>query len=356
MSRRTIQLALAFGISAAAVTWFAWGVDWGELGQTLAAVHVGWVAAAAGILVGEFVLRALRWKVLLRPLGTAARIRDLFAATVIGAAVNTLLPLRMGEVAKPVVATRRTGYPLAAVVATAVMERVYDLFGMVSVLVVMVLVLPASAEAEGELVSNLKLYGGVFGFFALSCMAIFFTLATRREVARSAFARIVSIAPKPVAMRFLFLFDGFVSGLGNTRDRLGLLQAGALSIWMWMDGALAIWCLFQAFDMALPFGAACFTAVAIALTVALPQAPGFLGVFHVAMEKTMLLWGQPVAAAKGFAIVFWSVSFLPITAIGLVALWREGMGLTSFRLSGGDAQTVEQDTAALEAAARTERT
>ena len=127
------------------------------------------------------------------------------------------------------------------------------------------------------------------------------------------------------------LFDGFVAGLGNARDRKGLVQAGMLSVWMWMNGALAIYCLFQAFGMSLPFGAACFVAVAIALTVALPQAPGFIGVFHIAIEKTMVLWGQPVTSSKGFAIIFWAVSFLPVALVGLLALWQEGMSLTSFR-------------------------
>ena len=67
--------------------------------------------------------------------------------------------------------------------------------------------------------------------------------------------------------------------------------------------------------------------MAIALTVALPQAPGFMGVFHVAMEKTMLLWGETSAEAQGFAIVFWAVSFLPVTCVGIIALWNEGLAL-----------------------------
>lgn len=330
------QAAIAILISATAAVWFAWGVEWDELGVVLANVRLPWVALAATILLGEFAIRAVRWKVLLRPLGTATKVRDLFAAQVIGAAVNIFLPLRAGEVAKPVVASRRTGHSLAAVVATAVMERVYDLLGMVSVLVLMAVVLAPDAgvgasEENRALVNNLKLYGGLFGLLAMSCMVVFFTLATRETAARSIFAVIVSIAPKPVQLRFLELFDGFVTGLGNARDRKGLMQAGLLSVWMWMNGALAIWCLFQAFDMPLPFGAACFVAVAIALTVALPQAPGFIGVFHIAIEKTMVLWGQPVTSSKGYAIVFWAVSFLPVAVVGLLALWQEGMSLTSFR-------------------------
>ncbi len=339
MRQAKLQGALAIALSAAAAAWFVQGVEWGALGEILEQIKLPWVLAAAVILLGEFVIRAMRWKVLLRPLGTAVRLSDLFAAQVIGAAVNIFLPLRAGEIAKPVVATRRTGHPLAAVVATAVMERVYDLFGMLTVLVLMAAVLApdagSGASAENrELVHNLKLYGGLFGLLAMSCMGIFFALATRERAARSVFAVIVSVAPPPIRDRFLELFDGFVAGLGNTRDRKGLLQAGLLSVWMWLDGALAIWCLFRAFEMALPFGAACFVAVAIALTVALPQAPGFIGVFHIAIEKTMILWGQPLLHAKGFAIIFWAVSFLPVAVVGLIALWQEGLSLSSFRRTG----------------------
>ncbi len=337
VDRRHVGAALGFLVSGVALALFARGVAWGELAGTLAGVDLRWVAAAATVLLLEFVLRAVRWKVLLRPLGASARARDLWAAQVIGAAANTLFPLRAGEIAKPLVATRRTGHPLAAVVATAVMERVYDLFGLVTVLVVMVLVLPEEPETSTDLVRNLKLYGGLFGLSALLAMGVFFALATRESAARGVFAKIVAVAPGPVRDRFLGLFDGFVAGLGNTRDVRGLLQAGLLSVWMWLDGALAIWCLFEAFGMTLPFGAACFTAVAIALTVALPQAPGFLGVFHVAMQQTMLLWGQEQAQADGFAIVFWAVSFVPVTLVGVIAMWREGLDWSTLRAGAAEA-------------------
>ncbi len=337
MDRRRRITLIAWLVTLAALGWFLYDLrgEWRGVGQALSEVHLGWVALASAILLGEFFLRALRWKVLLRPLGTHARVRDMFDAQVIGAAVNTLLPLRAGELAKTLVASRRTGEPLVAVVATAVMERVYDLFGLICVLLLMVITLPNMAASENELVHNLKLYGGLFRTFALCCMVTFFLLATRREAARRTFERILSLAPGPARRPFLGLFDGFVSGLGNARDFKGLGQAAILSVLMWVNGALAIWCLFEAFGMEIahPFGAACFTGVAIALTVALPQAPGFVGVFHVAMQKTMVLWGQEDADAFGFAVVFWAVSFLPVTAVGLARLYGEGLQLRQIRRS-----------------------
>lgn len=336
MQRKHLNVLLTLAISGGAVFWFVSEIDWDRLAAVLQAVDVKWVIAAAVILLGEFAIRALRWQILLRPLGAQAKVSDLFAAQVIGAAVNIFIPFRAGEIAKPLVAARRTGHGIAPVVATAVMERVYDLFGMVSVLLLMALVLAPDAgagadEANQALVVNLKRYGGLFGLAAMICMGIFFALAVRKDTARHIFARIVSISPPPVQRQFLNLFDGFVSGLGNTRDLRGLVQAGLLSVWMWLDGALAVWCLFQAFDMALPFGAACFVVVAIALTVALPQAPGFVGVFHVAIEKTLVLWGQDLAPAQGYAIIFWAVSFLPVAIVGLVALWQEGLSFRAIR-------------------------
>jgi len=325
--RRGLRFGVALVVSVAALTWFVSGVDWEPLVDTLRQVKIGWVVAASAVLVFEFVLRSLRWQVLLRPLGVRAAIKDLFAAQVVGAAANTLFPLRAGELAKPLVAAERTGRSFVEIVATTVMERVFDLFGMVSVLVAMVLVLPSIADGPegGELVANLKRYGGAFGAFALACLVIFFMLASGEARARRTFSAILKLGPPPIRPMFMGLFDGFVSGLGSARDIGALTRAGVLSVWMWFNGALAIWFLFQAFSMDLPFGAACFTAVAIALTVAIPQAPGFLGVFHKAMEMTMLLWGQSDAKAQGFAIVFWAVSFAPVTLIGVVAMWREGL-------------------------------
>ena len=324
MKGSQIQLAAALFMSTIGVWWFAHDVMWSEIWVISRGARIEWVLLASFALLAEFLLRAYRWRVLLRPLGHDVRLIDLWSATVIGAAVNTLIPLRAGEIAKPMVAARRTGHRISTLFATNVMERVFDLLGMVSVLLIMVMVLPGE-PSDDELVSNLKFYGGVIGCIALLCMATFFILATRERAARHIFQRILSVAPEPLQRPFMDLFDGFVAGLGSTQDSRALLSAGLLSVMMWLNGALAIWMLFQAFSFSLPFAAACFTGVAIALTVALPQAPGFIGVFHVAIEKTMVLWGVPGNESKSFALMFWVVSFVPVTVVGMIAMWREGL-------------------------------
>lgn len=326
MTAQQIRMTAAAFLSAIGVWWFVHDVAWQDVLSVLKTIRVQWVLLAAVSLVSEFFIRALRWSIVLKPLGVRANLSDLWSATVIGAAVNTLIPLRAGEIAKPMVAARRTGLRLSTLIATNVMERVFDLLGLISVLVVMILLLPGTG-GDDLFVANLYWYGCWIGFGALLAMAVFFLLATRGEKARNAFERILSLAPSPLRPPFLNLFDGFVTGLGSTRDHKSILWAAALSVLMWINGAGAIWFLFQAFRVDLPFAAACFTGVAIALTVALPQAPGFIGVFHIAIEKAMLLWGLAPQESKGFAIVFWAVSFVPVTVVGLLAMWREGLSV-----------------------------
>ena len=74
-----------------------------------------------------------------------------------------------------------------------------------------------------------------------------------------------------------------------------------------------------------------FTTVAIALAAALPQAPGFFGVFHQATQTTLELWGQPSDPSKAYAILFWAVSFVPIATTGALLFWRAGLRLSELQ-------------------------
>jgi uncharacterized protein (TIRG00374 family) len=331
MPARFRRLLPGLAVSLAFTAWFVTGAEWAAVIDALGEVRPGWVVLSAAVLYTEFLIRTARWGLLLRGLAPGARFGRLFVATALGMGLNVVLPFRAGDLARPWLGSRETGLGVAPLVTIAVMERVFDILGLVSVLLLMLVLLPAQPTAQGELVANLKLYGGIVGAIGALGLTTFFVLAAREATARALFTRLATLAPPPVRDRALALFDGFAQGLACVRDTRAVLGAAALSFLHWFNGSLSIYVLYQAFGIALPFSAACFTTVAIALTVALPQAPGFFGVFHVAIEKTLVLWGQPEAPAEAFAIVFWAVSFVPITLSALLLAWREGFRVETAR-------------------------
>lgn len=309
--------------------WFLYTTEWPAFLEALSQVRLGWVVLSALILMGEFALRAVRWRILLRPLAPKVTFGTLFSATLIGGAVNTLLPARAGDLARPLVAHRRTGVPLSSIITTNVVERVFDLVGLLFILLLALALLPRVQGPEGVLVENLRRYGLLLGIAGMAGMITLFFVARNKAWFEPRLAALVQRLPERPASVLARLLGGLMDGLVAMARPWDIAGAIGISMLLWFNGALSIYVLFQAFDIPLPFGASAFTAVALALTVVLPQAPGFVGVFHMAIEKTLVLWGLEVSPAKGYAVVLWGVSFLPVTLFGLVALWREGISLGS---------------------------
>ncbi len=325
MRPRILRLLLGLAVTAAFTSWFVLGAQWNALGRALIEVDPLWVLAATGVLFTEFLLRAWRWKVLLGPLAPRARYGRLFAATVVGMGLNVVLPFRAGDVARPLLGQRETGVSWVPLVTVAIAERLLDVFGLVCVLLLMTGTLPQALPDDGDLAANLQLYGSFIGIAGVLALLACVLVAHREDVAHRVTRRVARWLPKAVETRMVTVLDALLAGLAFTRDRRALAAAALASIAHWFNGALSIFLLFRAFDMDLPFSAACFTTVAIALTVALPQAPGFFGVFHVAIERTLVLWGQSPGPAEAFAILFWAVSFVPVTALAWWFAAREGL-------------------------------
>ena len=94
------------------------------------------VAVAIPLVFVELVLRALRWQRLLAPLARIPATRTV-AYLAIGYFANSMLPARLGDVARAYLAGRSFGISRLAVLGTVVVERLADglfILGLVVVL------------------------------------------------------------------------------------------------------------------------------------------------------------------------------------------------------------------------------
>jgi len=138
-------------------------------------------------------------------------------------------------------------------------------------------------------------------------------------------AALQPIPSKAVRDRLLVLFEQLVEGMASVGHPFRFLQALVLTLAVWGAWLVGLVCTLWAFGLDLPLAAALFLEAALTLSMMVPQAPGFLGVFQVVTEEVLGLWNAPAAQAEGVALVFWTVCFVPITILGLIEGGRHGL-------------------------------
>ena len=97
------------------------GVHWAELRDGLRHSNYWWVIPSTLLLFAAQGMRALRWQYLF-PSPTRPAYGPTLEATLLGQAVNNVLPARAGEAAR-VVALNRTWTSIVEATATVVVER-----------------------------------------------------------------------------------------------------------------------------------------------------------------------------------------------------------------------------------------
>ncbi len=115
---------------------FQYGLNWRHIFHGVALIYFA------------YILRAVRWKLFLRPVRRHASIWRLISPTVIGFTGLALLG-RPGELIRPYLIARRENLPFASQVAVWTVERIFDVGGF-TILLVAAIFLPSKLRAFTE--------------------------------------------------------------------------------------------------------------------------------------------------------------------------------------------------------------
>jgi len=325
---RLAWLAVGLAISVAALAYLIvglWGA-WGGLWAAVREARYGYVVASVALLAVMYALRVVRWRVLLQPVGDVAW-GAIAGATCIGFMSSCVLPLRPGELIRPYALHRLGGVSFGDAAGTAVgLERVLDLFG-VCCLVLLTWALLRGEPSNADFVAVLVDRG--IWFAALTAVGLgglgFLAFFPRPSMRAARF--VLRPVPSPLRSRLLGFTGSATRSMEFLRGPRRVLVAAVLSLAVWMMFPLSTYALAHAFDLRLGFAAALVVQVCVLAAVALPQAPGFIGPFHVATLKATELFGVGQGDAGAFAMMLWAVNVVPITVAGLAFLRRERLNL-----------------------------
>ena len=329
---------LGLSISVLLLWWVFRGEDLGAIAAEVVAADPWWLLASVFVATSGYLLRAMRWKVLLTPVRSRIGLRPRFAATTIGFMVNNLLPARAGEFARAWSLARMEKMRTSTCLASLAVERLFDGIMVVTLLVVS-LSLPgfrADSELAGEQVG-----GAVAGFLAVLAivvLAVVLVLA-RPDMARAVAGPLASRLPGAAGDKALSILDGLIEGLGALRSPVLVVRAAAWSLVFWLWHSASFWLGFRAFGIDAGYAEALFLNGITALAVALPSAPGFFGPFEAAVRVALVeVLGVGENPALAFAVGYHITTFIPVTVIGLWYFWRGGFSFREVgpaRKSGG---------------------
>jgi conserved hypothetical protein len=259
--KKYLRFTILF-LAAAAILWFfGKDLDWQQVRQSLARADITYVLLAVGVICLGYLLRAVRWQVLLAPI-TKTSLKELFATTTVGFAAIFLVG-RAGEIVRPMWLPMRDPRvrPSAALV-TLGLERIFDLAALVCFFSINLLWFtpPVGREHEFVLIQNagyLMIVGVVVGFVMLAI----FQRISDRAIAWIERVTDKSFIPARLRKIIISIFKQLASALGIMRDWKQLLLVSFWSIALWFSISLPTWFVLLAFDLPITFSDSLFIRV-----------------------------------------------------------------------------------------------
>lgn len=243
--------AIKYLISFAIIGVFVWlsfkdfsAEDYQKLGEVFSQLDYRLVAVSVLALTLSHLLRGWRWGVLLSTVKERMRLRNLFNATMIGYAVNLVLP-RVGEITKAVNLAQREKVDGKKVFASVVIERILDTLMFALLLAFSVFIFRKKInDAFGEIVlggwhlsfelaAYLILLGSIVVLFVFTAMSLYPALIA--QAFKGLFHR---FSPK-WSERLSQALESFIEGTGALKNRTKYVEIVLSSFIIWCGYLIA---------------------------------------------------------------------------------------------------------------------
>lgn len=276
------------------------------------------------------VSRAIRWRILLEPLGYQPGLLNCFNGVGLGYFANIAIP-RMGEIVRCTVLSQTNHIPVNQLIGTVLLERVIDLLILLSLILVVVV---TQLERFGRFFLD-EIMGERFKNFSSPdaqaiwlYLAVFLLLAGGVAFAWWFFRRFRHIPLVQKLVAFLRgISDGFIALFKLKRKGAFLFH----TLFIWFNYFVMTWVCFYAYDPTAALGAldGLFMMVVGGLGMTAPVSGGF-GAFHFLVEKALLIYhiepsvneltGEQMRPGLVFATIVHTTQFILTLCVGIFSL------------------------------------
>ena len=290
--------------------------DWNAIVNDLSDAEYIYLVPATLMLILSHFIRALRWKILIEPLGYRPSTLNSFFAVLIGYWANLAVP-RLGEVLKCTILSRYEKVPADKLVGTIVAERAIDVCSLV---VIMLITVFSQYQLIGDFAAEIfrKFFSSQSGSFSLVKVgAVLLILVAFILLFVWLFRRLSHL---PLVSKTKNIFLGVWEGLISIRfiKNKGLFLFHSVLIW-----ALYLYSTYMGFfamrDMAQYGIKGALSALTFGSFGMIIPSPGGIGSFQYAIQQVMILYGVTPEKGLSLGMLIWFAQTGIVILFGTVA-------------------------------------
>lgn len=302
-TRRTIASIVAALIIVGVAVWRA-PINWGDALSRIRHADPLLYVAALGAFYLSFLVRSIRWRILLGNAGEDRPTRSVVSPIIISYFVNCVVPAKMGDVYRAYLARVRLNVSASKALGTVIAERLLDLC------VLMGLLLIAGAIVFHKKAPGILIPYVVVGAIVCMCgVGVILTMRAGRG------RRILRLLPEAIFHRY----ENFRSGTVDSLRRLPYLVLLTGLVWALESTRLALVVFSLGYGSLMGPSQFLLVALVAALLTTIPFLPGGLGLVEAGMTGVLIAVagiGQQVAIS--ITLLDRSISYGSLVIIGFI--------------------------------------
>ena len=302
-----VRLLVSIAISLVFLYLALSSVDLAAVGRAIAAASPVWLLLALVIVLVDLCLRALRWQLLLhgvRGAGTRPSYRLTMGYLTIGFAANFVLPARLGDVARAMLAGTAFRTPRLAIFGTIMIERLGDGLTMLALAIGSSLLVARIAE-----LNQLALFVVAAGAAGIVALALGWFVLNRTAVATTR-----------VGMLVQSIIGRVAAGAGTLTTVRGALLVVGMTWLLAGTACLVAWAVSNALGMSLSPPQVVLFLSGIALSLAIPAAPGAIGTYEFVGKTIIVTLGFSAEQGLATILLMRLLTTVPPAIAGLISL------------------------------------
>lgn len=275
-----------------------------------------WLLPTLFIGIFSHLGRAVRWRLLMEPIGYRPTLSNTFCAVMVGYLANLALP-RMGEITRCGVLAKYGKIPADRLIGTMIAERAFDLLTLILLLFITVII-------------QLDRLGGFFytrvavklheELAHLSAMKLALLVAIIAALALLLYLAANRFSHTRIYRKIREILRGIREGILSIRTMKHKWSFLAWTLQIWTCYFLMVYIGFFCLGATAHLGIRAGLAVLAFGSIGMILTQGGIGAYQLIVQRILLLYGVAEAVAYAFGWIIWLAQTLLVVAVGFICL------------------------------------